>query len=86
MVTRQLHKSSLKVLGYRFFSGRSCLETLVENDFRRYPLDAEINLVIYTNQGNLNVVTVSNQVIDTAANNTKTKQCNFHLSFPPRSK
>lgn len=64
MVTRQLHKSSLKVLGYRFFSGRSCLETLVENDFRRYPLDAEINLVIYTNQGNLNVVTAPGFVFD----------------------
>lgn len=64
MVTRQLRKSSLKVLGYKFISGRSCLESVVENDLRRYPLDAEISLVIYTNQGNLHVVTAPGFVFD----------------------
>lgn len=64
MVTRQLKKSSLKVLGYEFTSGRSCLEALVENDFRRYPLDEKISLVIYTNQGNLHVVTTPGFMFD----------------------
>lgn len=64
MVTRQLRKSSLKVLGYNIISGLSCLESVVENDFRRYPLDVEMNLVIYTNQGNLNIVTAPGFIFD----------------------
>lgn len=64
MVARRLHKSSLKVLGYKFISGRSCLEAVVENDIRRYPFDVEMNLVIYTNQGDLNVVTDPGFIFD----------------------
>lgn len=64
MVTRQLRKSSLKVLGYNIISGLSCLESVVENDLRRYPLDVEMNLVIYTNQGNMHVATAPGFIFD----------------------
>lgn len=61
---KQLHKYGLKVIGYDFVAGRSCLESVMENDDRRYPLNDEINLMIYTNQGTLTVVTSPGFIFD----------------------
>ncbi|WP_405326056.1 hypothetical protein [Fibrobacter sp.] len=61
---KQLHKHGLKVIGYDFVAGRSCLESVMENDDRRYPLNDEINLMIYTNQGTLTVVTSPGFIFD----------------------
>ena len=63
---RQLTKYGLKVYGYDFVDGRGreCLERLRPNGRRRYPLDDEVNLMIYTSQGTLNVVTSAGFVFD----------------------
>lgn len=61
---RQLHKSGLMVLGFEIVSGRECLEAIEQNDERRYTLTDEVNLVIMTNQGNLNVVTAPGFIFD----------------------
>ena len=61
---RQLFKYGLKVLGYDIVSGRASLETIIENDERRYILYDEVNLIIRTNQGSLNVVTAPGFVFD----------------------
>ena len=63
---RQLTKFGLKVYGYDFVDGRGreCLERLRPNGRRRYPLDDEVNLMIYTSQGTLNVVTSAGFVFD----------------------
>ncbi len=61
---RQLFKHGLKVLGYEIVSGRASLETIIENDERRYILHDEVNLIIRTNQGTLNVVTAPGFVFD----------------------
>lgn len=63
---RQLHKYGLKVYGYDFVDGRGreCLERLRPNGRRRYPLDDEVNLMIYTSQGTLNVVTSAGFMFD----------------------
>lgn len=65
-MSRQLHKYGLKVLGYEFVGGlgRECLENVVQNDLRRYPLCDAVNLLIRTNQGALHVVTASGFVFD----------------------
>ena len=64
MATRQLHKFGLKVLGFEIVSGRASLENIKENDERRYVLYGEVNLIIHTNQGTLNVVTAPGFVFD----------------------
>ncbi len=63
---RQLTKFGLKVYGYDFVDGkgRECLERLRPNGRRRYPLDDEVNLMIYTSQGTLNVVTSAGFMFD----------------------
>lgn len=61
---RQIFKYGLKVLGYEIVSGRASLETIIENDERRYILYDEVNLIIRTNQGTLNVVTAPWFVFD----------------------
>ena len=61
---RQLFKSGLKVLGFELVSGRASLENIRENDERRYVLYGEVNLIIHTNQGTLNVVTAPGFVFD----------------------
>lgn len=63
---RQLTKFGLKVYGYDFVDGRGreCLERLRPNGRRRYPLDDEVNLMIYTSQGTLNVVTSAGFMFD----------------------
>lgn len=53
----RLKKSKLKILAYEFFEGREILESVVENDSRRYPMRGRIQLAIYTNQGTLHVTT-----------------------------
>lgn len=64
MATRQLHKFGLKVLGFELVSGRASLENIKENDERRYVLYGEVNLIIRTTQGTLNVVTSPGFVFD----------------------
>lgn len=54
---RQIFKHGLKVLGFELLSGRTSLENIRENDERLYILYDEVNLIIRTNQGTLNVVT-----------------------------
>lgn len=61
---RQLFKSGLKVLGFELVSGRASLENIRENDERRYVIYGEVNLIIHTNQGTLNVVTAPGFVFD----------------------
>lgn len=61
---RQLFKHGLKVLGFELVSGRASLENIKENRERRYVLYGEVNLIITTNQGNLNVVTSPGFVFD----------------------
>ena len=63
---KQLHKYGLKVYGYDFVDGkgRGCLERLRPNDRRRYLLDEEVNLMIYTSQGTLSVVTSASFTFD----------------------
>ena len=61
---RQLFKHGLKVLGFELVSGRASLENIKENRERRYVLYGEVNLIITTNQGNLNVVTYPGFVFD----------------------
>lgn len=63
---RQLTKFGLKVYGYDFVDGkgRLCLARLRPNDMRRYPLDEEVNLMVYTSQGTLNVVTSASFMFD----------------------
>lgn len=65
-MSRQLHKYNLKVLGYEFVDGlgRECLEKVVQNDTRRYPLCDSVNLIIRTNQGSLHIVTAPGFVFD----------------------
>lgn len=65
-MSRQLHKYGLKVLGYEFVCGlgRECLENIVQNDIRRYPLWDPVNLIIRTNQGSLHIVTAPGFVFD----------------------
>lgn len=65
-MSRQLHKYNLKVLGYEFVDGfgRDCLENIVQNDMRRYPLLDPVNLIIRTNQGSLHIVTAPGFVFD----------------------
>lgn len=53
----QLHKYGLTVIGFDFLKGRQCLEDLVVNKSRRYPLKEETALDIYTNQGTLHIAT-----------------------------
>ena len=50
MKNRQLYKYGLKVYGFEFIDGkgRECLEKVVQNDTRRYPLCDEVNLLIRT--------------------------------------
>ena len=66
MKNRQISKKELKVYGFEFMDGkgRGCLERLRPNGKRRYPLDDEVNLMIYTSQGTLNVVTSAGFVFD----------------------
>lgn len=61
---RQIRKFGLRVLGFELVSGRECLEKIEQNDKRRYPLDDEVNLMIVTNQGTLNVVTSEGFIFD----------------------
>lgn len=61
---RQLFKHGLKVLGFELVSGRACLENISDNDDRRYTLNDEINLIVSTNQGSLNIVTATGFVFD----------------------
>ena len=61
---RQLFKHGLKVLGYEIVSGRASLKTIIENDERRYTLTEEVNLIVRTNQGTLNLVTSPGFVFD----------------------
>lgn len=65
-MSRQLHKYSLKVTGYEFVDGlgRDCLENIVQNDMRRYPLYDSVNLIIRTNQGSLHIVTAPGFMFD----------------------
>ena len=65
-MSRQLHKYNLKVLGYEFVGGlgRDCLENIVQNDMRRYPLFDPVNMIIRTNQGSLHIVTAPGFVFD----------------------
>lgn len=65
-MSRQLHKYGLRVLGYEFVEGkgRECLENIVQNDSRRYPLCDAVNLFIRTNQGVLHVVTAPGFMFD----------------------
>lgn len=64
MATRQLHKFGLNVLGFEIVSGRASLENIKENDERRYVLYGEVNLIIRTTQGTLNVVTAPGFIFD----------------------
>ena len=68
-MSRQLHKYNLKVLGYEFVDGlgRDCLENIVQNNMRRYPLFDPVNLIIRTNQGSLHIVTAPGFVFVVAA-------------------
>ena len=63
---RQLNKYGLKVYGFEFMNGngRECLEKVVQNDSRRYPLLDSVSLIIRTNQGTLHVVTAPGFVFD----------------------
>lgn len=63
---RQLYKYGLKVYGFEFVGGkgRECLEKVVQNNTRRYPLCDEVNLLIRTNYGTLHVVTSAGFVFD----------------------
>lgn len=60
----RLHKSTLRVQGFEFSSGRQLLERLHTNDARRYPLDGGVRLSIFTNQGTLHVQTAPGFVFD----------------------
>ena len=66
MKNRQLYKYGLKVYGFEFMNGkgRECLEKIVQNDTRRYPLCDEVNLLIRTSYGTLNVVTALGFMFD----------------------
>ena len=66
MKNRQLYKSGFKVYGFEFMNGkdRECLEKIVQNDTRRYPLCDEINLLIRTSYGTLNIVTAPGFMFD----------------------
>ena len=64
MKNRQLHKFGLKVTGFKFNCGRECLEKLVQNDKRCYPIDCELNVMVFTNQGTLNVAVSSGFLFD----------------------
>ncbi len=66
MKNRQISKKGLKVYGFEFMDGkgRGCLERLRPNGRRRYPLDDEVNIMIYTSQGTLNVVTSAGFMFD----------------------
>lgn len=63
---RQIYKHGLQVYGYEFVDGKglAALASIEPNDERRYTLTDEVNLVIMTNQGNLNVVTAPGFVFD----------------------
>lgn len=65
-MSRQLYKYGLKVYGFEFIDGkgRECLEKVVQNDTRRYPLCDEVNLLIRTSYGTLNVVTAPGFMFD----------------------
>ena len=53
----RLHKSTIRVQGFEFSSGRQLLERLHTNDARRYPLDGGVRVSVFTNQGTLHVQT-----------------------------
>lgn len=51
----RLKKSSLKVLGFEFYEGRSLVANLKQNKARRYPFSGAVRYDIFTNQGTLHV-------------------------------
>ena len=52
------NKKTLKVYGVEFCDNdKTPLAKIKKNKKRRYPLDARVEVVVYTNQGNLRVVT-----------------------------
>ena len=60
----RLHKSTIRLQGFEFSSGRQLLERLHTNDARRYPLDGGVRVSVFTNQGTLHVQTAPGFVFD----------------------
>lgn len=48
---------TLKVYGYKFLAGRDVLAKVKKNKKRRYPLDGVVEVLVFTNQGVLHVIT-----------------------------
>lgn len=63
-MSRQLHKCGLKVYGFDIVRGREHIESIVQDDSRRYVLRGEVNLIVHTSQGSLNVATGAGFVFD----------------------
>ena len=61
---RQIFKHGLKVVGLEIVCGRASLENVKENRERRHVLYGEVNLMVHTSQGTLNVVTAPGFVFD----------------------
>lgn len=63
-MAHQLNKSGLRVLGFDFLEGRECIEDLVINKSRRYPLPLAVRYDILTTQGTLHVQTAPGFTFD----------------------
>ena len=60
----RLRKSSLKVIGYSFSTGKAQFVELKTNQKRRYPLKNAVQLTIKTNQGTLKIKTKAGFMFD----------------------